>query len=177
MIFRFDDISANSIKQVGDILKMGEYIQKKGGISIVCISWLSHKSEKKTGRVFPSSIKPLSDYREFYKVDQSLKLAKMGGLIPASHGLIHVDHRLLHRSAQEMSILVSCSLVGAKIFVPPFNKWNKDTEDICKENGIELIKYEDGWRSCEHNKFDPSHDKWYLHPYAWTPQKFKAWLG
>ena len=76
-----------------------------------------------------------------------------------------------------MSILISASLVKSKIFIPPFNKWNKDTDEICKEHGIELIKFEDGWLSMEHNKFNESHDKWYLHAREFTFDNFKNWFN
>jgi hypothetical protein len=66
--------------------------------------------------------------------------------------------------------------VKSKIFIPPFNKWNKDTDDICKEHGIELIKFEDGWLSMEHNKFNDIHNKWYLHAREFTFDNFKKWF-
>ena len=94
----------------------------------------------------------------------------------ASHGLVHVDHRLLDKSSQEMSILISSSLVNANIFIPPFNKWNKLTEEVCIENGIELIKFEDGWLCMEYNSYDDSHDKWYLHAREFTFDNFKKWF-
>ena len=75
-----------------------------------------------------------------------------------------------------MSILVSCALSKSKIFVPPFNKWDKNTESICQEHGIDLIKFEDGWLCAEYNKFDPSHDLWYIHNRAFKPGEFKKWL-
>jgi D-lyxose ketol-isomerase len=76
-----------------------------------------------------------------------------------------------------MSILVSASLVKAKIFIPPFNKWNKDTEDICRDSAIELVKFEDGWKCAEYNKFDPSQILWYLHHREFTSETFKRWLN
>ena len=94
----------------------------------------------------------------------------------ASHGLIHVDHRLMTKEAQELSILTSASLVKANVFIPPFNKWNKDTESICDEHGIELIKFEDGWLCMEYNSYDDNHDKWYLHAREFSIEKFKKYF-
>jgi len=89
---------------------------------------------------------------------------------------VHVDHRLLKKEAQELSILVSCSLSKSKIFVPPFNKWNKDTDEICEEHGIELVKFEDGWLCMEYNNFDVNHDLWYVHSREFTVESFKKWI-
>ncbi len=173
MVFRFDDVSGNSnmktIYSIADLLwdKFPECI-------IICgMSPITHVSCGE--RVFPSILNARSDYREFYEVD-CCEIPKFSGALFAGHGLIHMDHRLLDYQAQEMSILVSCSLAKGKIFIPPFNKWNELTEQICKENEIELIKFEDGWKSAEHNTFDATHKLWYLHPYAWTVDKFKEWL-
>jgi hypothetical protein len=62
-----------------------------------------------------------------------------------------------------MSILTGSSLSESHIFVPPFNKWNKDTEEICEENKIWLVKFEHGWRCLEYEPFDEKHELWYLH--------------
>ena len=76
-----------------------------------------------------------------------------------------------------MSIFVSCSLSQSMIFVPPFNKWNQDTEDICKEQGITLIKFEDGWLCMEYNDFDPNHDLWYVHSREFKLEEFEKWIA
>ena len=83
----------------------------------------------------------------------------------------------LPKSVQEISILISASLVKSKIFIPPFNKWNKDTEEICDEHGIELVKFEDGWLSMEHNNFSDIHNKWYLHAREFEYDDFVKWFG
>jgi D-lyxose ketol-isomerase len=75
-----------------------------------------------------------------------------------------------------MSILVSSSLAKANVFIPPFNKWNADTESICNEHGIELIKFEDGWLCMEYNKFNPFHKKWYLHAREFNLDQFIKWF-
>jgi hypothetical protein len=71
-----------------------------------------------------------------------------------------------------MSILTSCSIVDTKIFVPPFNAFNETTEEICRDNGITLVK-PDGWKSIEHNDIDREHEKWYCHAWRWTPEEFE----
>jgi hypothetical protein len=65
----------------------------------------------------------------------------------ASHGFIHVDHRLLAAPLVEWNIIQSCSIIcpDEKTFVPPRHKWDEDVERICLENDVTLIKVEDGW--------------------------------
>ena len=165
-IFRFDDVCINA--NMGTIYDVTTYLLDHfPGCSILYgVSPLVFNNCGE--RVFPKILNAKSDFRNFYKVE-SMGFPKLGELkghkqiFLAGHGLFHVDHRLLHRSAQEMSIIASCSLVGSNIFIPPFNKWNKDTEDICNENAINLVKFEDNWKSMEHNQYDPDHHKWYLH--------------
>ncbi len=174
-IFRFDDICIET--DMPKTLNIVHYIQKKYDAQIIFgISPLTY--DRKDGEDFiDREWLARSDHKIFYKI-------KNCGLPPipkyvtrASHGLIHVDHRLLSKEVQELSILTSCSLVDAKIYIPPFNKWNKDTEDICKEYNIILIKYEDGWRCCEYNNFDSSHNHWYLHSQNYTLDSFKKWMN
>lgn len=178
MIFRFDDISVNSdmvlVNQMTDYIL--DTIEDARVIWAVSPMVYALDNEKVKGRVFPSIFNAYSDHRKFYKIDKIGVPELHPNVTSAGHGLFHVDHRLLTYEVQEMSIISSCHLVGANIFVPPFNKWNKDTESICIENGIVLIKWENNWLSCEHNKFDSEHEKWYVHSYAWTFDKFKEWL-
>jgi len=188
IFFRFDDICLNTdMKLVND---MCEFILEavKNSKIILCLSPLVHDMSYEEGkhkqRIFPAILNAHSDYRLFFNVDHagfplpdlnSLKLNK--NIILASHALVHVDHRLLTKSQQEMSILISCSLAKSKTFVPPFNKWNKDTELVCEENGIQLIKFEDGWLSMEHNQYNTEHDKWYLHSREFILEGFKGWFS
>jgi hypothetical protein len=146
---------------------------------LYCISPLVNEMEgdrTTRQRIFPKIFNAHSDHRIFYQVDECSLPRIPESATPASHGLVHVDHRLLTKEAQEMSILVSCSLAKSSIFVPPFNKWNKDTEQICEEHGIKLVKFEEGWLYAEYNQFDPSHDKWYLHSREFTIYSFTKWL-
>jgi hypothetical protein len=93
----------------------------------------------------------------------------------ASHGLYHIDHSKVSRETQEMSIIGSCAYLKTKIFVPPFNKFNQDTLDICFDNNIE-IKME-GWKSLEHNDFDSKHKMWYFHSWRYTINQLKDKLN
>jgi hypothetical protein len=180
MIFRFDDVCINAdlelIQQMTDYL----YDTFPGCEVMYGVSPLVHRmstgDKVKDQRIFPEILNALSDYRNFFKVE----LAGIPNLDPrvtkAGHGLIHIDHRLLSKEVQELSIIASCSLVGADAFIPPFNKWNKDTEQVCDENSIHLIKFEAGWLSMEHNTIRVPCRRWYLHSREWTIEKFKEWF-
>ena len=176
MIFRFDDVCKNSDMEL--LTQLTDELHRQiGDIQVIwAISPIVSRSEKETQRVFPRHWNACSDIRQHYKLND----LQLPGIHPrasaASHGLVHIDHRLLSHGAQEMSIVLSCSLTGSRTFVPPFNKWNKDTETICRENSIRLIKFEDGWLSSEYNDFDPSHKLWYLHAREWTKESFSNWL-
>lgn len=179
--FRFDDVCINADMNLINEMTNHFFYKFPNCVVLWGVSPLLHdmseeKNEIDQQRIFPKILNAYSDYRNFYKVD----IAGLPNFHPkvtlAAHGLVHVDHRLLPKPAQEMSILISASLVKSKIFIPPFNKWNKDTEEICKEHGIELIKFEDGWLSMEHNNFIDNHDKWYLHAREMGINKFKKWF-
>lgn len=178
--FRFDDICVNADMEKADA--MAKILRNKfpNCEILFCISPLVHDMSSTSGvtaeRIFPKILNAHSDFRKYYEVD----ICGCPEIIPevsrASHGLVHVDHRLLAKEAQELSILVSCSLSKSKIFVPPFNKWNKDTDEICKEHNIELIKFEDGWLCMEYNNFDSDHNFWYVHSREFSVESFKKWI-
>lgn len=179
-VFRFDDICVNADMEKAN--EMARILRNKfpNCEILFCISPLVHDMSDTSGvtseRIFPKILNAYSDYRKFYEVDQCGCPEIIPEVSRASHGLVHVDHRLLSKEAQELSILVSCSLAKSKTFVPPFNKWNKDTEEICDEAGINLIKFEDGWLCMEYNDFDPSHDLWYVHSREFELEEFRRWI-
>ena len=167
LTFRFDDVSINT-----DATKLSAMVgflrQRFEGHDmkiIFAVSPLVHilNSDESQERVFPKMLHVESDFREFYLAARA-GLPKCMDLADevASHGLIHVDHRLLTRSAQEMSIMVSCSLLRSYVFVPPFHKWNKKTEEICQEHKIELVKHI-GWEQHHllYHQFQPGIEYYY----------------
>lgn len=176
LVYRFDDVCVNAdmvhVNRLTELL-----LETSAGQATIlhCVSPMVHFDCGE--RVFPAILNAHSDFREFYKVDNCNLPVLHPSVIPVSHGLIHVDHRLLHKSAQELSIVTSCSLAKSKIFCPPFNKWNSDTEAICAEHGIRLIKFEDGWKCVEYNAYDPAQKLWYLHAREFTFEWFKKWIG
>jgi len=184
MIFRIDDINKNT-----DFDKLLEYLfvirDNTAALIMLCISVLSTR-DKTTERVFPKIYKAYSNHKVFFEVDQCFNPIEQDwwkrqfdqpDLLIASHGLIHIDHRLLSREGQEMSIVVASSLTRSKIFVPPFHKWNNDTEAICSNHHIDLIKFEDGW---EHVLFNPyfhgNRNNYYFHPFDLTPEQLNQWF-
>jgi hypothetical protein len=187
--FRIDDVSVNT-----DETKLTNMIEMLNGcfphsVFLLGISPLvcdmSEYSDKRSERIFPSIFNAYSDHRMFYKVNKCGvppivdKLIKSYGskIELAGHGLIHVDHRLLVKELQELSIIVSCNLIGAKSYIPPFNKWNKHTEEICNEHGINLIKFEDGWRHIQYEKIVSNFDRYYFHTHDFNIEDFKRLLG
>ena len=119
--FRFDDVCINA--DIDLINKMTTFMFEKFSDCVVLygVSPLVHdmsyeKSDSEKQRIFPRILNELSYYKNFYKVD----VAGLPEFHPkatlAAHGLIHVDHRLLPKSVQEISILISASLVKSKIF-------------------------------------------------------------
>lgn len=180
MTFRFDDICINTDMDL--VQRMTDYLYDNLYCTIIYgISPLVHRMETgdkvKDQRVFPEILNAMSDYRNFFKVELAgVPIITDKRITKAGHGLVHVDHRLLSREAQELSIITSCSLVGAETFIPPFNKWNTDTLFICINHHINLIQFEDGWKSMEYNKWDDQHKHWYLHSREWTFEKFVAWF-
>jgi len=173
--FRFDDVFGES-----DYMRdahISNLFTGAGAKVIWATSIAYHDSQESIERIFPKIWNAHSDPFIHYTLNEARsRLIRPSEVAAASHGLVHVDHRLIHKEAQRLSIVLSCSLVGAKMFVPPFNKWNSDTEEVCKEHGIELVKFEDGWLSMEYNDFDPAHELYYLHAREWTLDKVKEWL-
>jgi len=180
MIWRFDDVSPSL-----DWLRLRDLVTVirtafPGTAFWFGVSIISATSED--GAVYrdpPFKDRPL---QWFYAVDKIgipdiRRLHPDSDWVLGSHGLLHVDHSKLTLQAQEMSILTSCNLLNAKVFLPPFNRFNEDTERICQENGIFLVKQQEhGWKSLEFNDYDPSHKRWYLHPWRWTTKTLLAAL-
>lgn len=180
--FRFDDVSINTDWR--ELSNICSYLSVQKGYKLILgVSPLVFKSND--GRVFPKILNAYSDHTEYYKVNgigieyELINSLKNHGcdIKLAGHGLVHCDHRLMDYEAQELSIVSSCSLVGASIFIPPFNKWNKHTEKACDKHNIDLVKFEDGWLSMEYNNYDPNHSLWYLHSREWTLETVKKWLN
>ena len=180
-VFRFDDVCVNADMQL--INDMTDFLLENfsgcriiWGVSPLVHDMSQEKCEITKQRIFPKIFNAHSDHRIFYTPTKVGVPELRSDIDTAGHGLIHVDHRLLTKEAQEMSIITSCSFAQGKTFIPPFNKWDKNTESICEEFGIELIKFEDGWLCMEYNDFNPEQKLWYLHSREFTLEDFKEWL-
>ncbi len=161
--FRIDDVSINTdYKKMENMISI---LDKKypDSVFVLGISPIVSDMSKDTkpDRVFPEIWNAYSDISTFYKADlcglptKFLNKLKSKYIIRlAGHGLIHVDHRLLSLEAQTMSIVTSCSLAKANFFIPPFNKWDTNTEKICHLFNIGLIKFEDGWKHLLYNDIE-----------------------
>lgn len=155
-------------------------LKKFGGAKIISsISIFSRKN--KFGSVYAEV--PFKDRAVdwFYNIDNHVDdvdvkfYARVSEV--ASHGLLHVDHTKISRDAQEMSILTSCSMLKSDLFVPPFNKYNDITKEICIMNGIKLVNEMGKWKNIEYENFDINHPYWYFHSWRWTPGSLKEKLS
>lgn len=181
LIFRNDDVSGNSDFET--ILDIYSYIREMYGYEDVeiysCVNLLSERNTE--GSVYKDvpfkNKKATFLYKKTNDIMNRQILQSIGRMsIIVSHGLYHVDHSAIGYDAQTMSIVGSCRLLNTNIFVPPFNRFNEDTEQICKQNKIELVK-PGGWLSMEFNKFTPTHAKWYFHSWRYDLRKFKDEIG
>ena len=184
-LFRFDDISTNT--DLEECNAIARFLKEKYPSCRVLyavsplVFHLDHEPTKEAKeRVFPREFGALSDVRNFFCVN---KVGFLGRehypefVEMCNHGLIHADHRLLNKQAQEISIMGGAALTQSKVFIPPFNKYNEDTESICSDNNLVLVKFSDGWRSFEHEPYDDTHSLWYLHPRHWTAEKLEIYMS
>jgi hypothetical protein len=170
MIFRIDDVSVNT-----DIDKLEVTIQTilnsyPTADIMLAISLIVFDREDE--RMNDGKLNVLSDHRVFYK-GSKLGMPDLGrfkffsGVSLASHGFLHVDHRLLGVELQEWNIVQSCAIICPEIpvFVPPRHKWDYGVEEVCEEHDIELIKVEDGWEHLKYKDERPGTSKYYFHTY------------
>jgi hypothetical protein len=187
LTFRIDDISLNTDAELlASILQLlrDKFPEARIILAVSPIVFdMSEFSGLTSERPFPAILNAHSDWRVFLAGNRIGLPHWLGGMLDknielASHGLVHVDHRLLSIEAQEFSILISRSIVGSGVFVPPFNKWNSGTEAICERNSIELIKWEDGWNHLGFQPFDPSNSGlYYFHTHDFNFETLKLKLG
>ena len=106
--FRFDDVCVNADMKL--IQKMTNFLFRRFGERTIVVwglsplvsdmSKLPHYIDRQ--RIFPQILNAHSDHRLFYKVDRAGIPDDIDErVVLAAHGLVHVDHRLLGREAQE----------------------------------------------------------------------------
>lgn len=174
LVFRDDDISFNTDKKkINSIYGIIHSIFPNAEVW-VGITLFSENNSK--GSVYLETPFKDREINWFYKkADSFMDNYRHPLCKTVSHGLYHVDHSKLSRETQEMSIIGSCSYLKTNIFVPPFNRFNQDTLDICFDNGIQIKN--EGWKSLEHNDFDFSHKYWYFHSWRFTINQLKDKLS
>lgn len=183
LTFRIDDVSLNTDEV--KLTQMVQFLNDSFGHPTIMLSVSPAVSAAPgTGslgaeRPFPALWHTESDFRIFYRMQKlgippvALRLAG-GNVQLAGHGLVHVDHRLMTRGAQELSIVMCCALVDNPVFVPPFNKWNRKTEDICAEHSIHLVKYSEGWCHLAFHPYTPERKLYYFHTHDFGIDAFRA---
>jgi hypothetical protein len=171
MIFRFDAITGNTDFTL--LYEKIDFLKSK----IDCSIWIAYSPlSNSTGeqRPYPLKFDELNDHRNYYSVDicKPHRL-KRDGIEMVSHGLFYVDYRQLSYDVQEAFILSGRYLTKSKRFVPPFNKWNNDTEKICKNYLIHLVKSEDGWANFDRSEFNQNQTRWFTKNYPDDLEVFK----
>ncbi len=168
ILFRNDDINPSTdLENLYDLYELIARLFPQSRI-ISGVTLFGKWNEK--GCVYPIIDLPLKDKETnwFYNTNRVLhRHSHVIGDI-ASHGMFHVAHDKISKDAQEMSILGSCSFLGTRKFIAPFNAYNKITSDICLANNIELINSKYEWKSLEFNKFDANHKYWYFHSWRFS---------
>lgn len=183
-MLRIDDISVNlDYERLTNFLQLvrSKYPQVSILLAVSPMVFNMNKweptNESTRERVFPAILNAMSDHRVYFKVEKIGIPSWLHEVVDkyqctlATHGLIHVDHRLLSRDLQELSVISSASLVDAKIFVPPFNKYNDETVEICHKNEIELVRWEDGWTHLGYHPFADNGRKYYVHLHDYPGEK------
>lgn len=174
LIFRVDDVSVNT--DIRTLLRMANSLEKEfpGSEMWWCINIFCKTAP--SGSVYPDLPLRGRDKEYFAEVDRMLPITHIrnGYVKFVSHGLFHADHGQLSFDAQLFSIVSSCRILKTDIFVPPFTNWNSETERVCSQNKIRLVRgREEGWKSLESEPFDPAHDKWFFHAWRFTFDSFK----
>lgn len=175
MIFRNDDVSVNTnVSRMVDGYSVIRELFPEADIWSA-VSLFGRKN--KIGSVYPSVPFKDKEQKWFYGVDGFVTMKHDLKHKVVSHGLLHFDHSKASYDTQELSILTSCNFLKANIFVPPFNRYNLDTELVCKENSIFLAGKDEKWINLESNKFNPSHKYWYYHSWRLDADKLREILS
>jgi len=176
IIFRNDDVCKNTnifkLKKVYDVLTT--YFSDCRIIN--CINVISRKTNR--GSVYDEVPFKDNPVKWFYDINQFMdkELIEQLPFEKASHGLFHVDHTKIHRDTQLMSIMGSTSYIGTTMFMPPFARWNEDTQSVCRQCGIKLLTDGRQWKSLEFEKFDPEHKFWYFHSWRFDQSTMRKVL-
>lgn len=191
--FRFDDVSVNThadklVSMIGVIFQHAPMSRILLAVSPIVFCPENQLPGGHEERVHPSrltAMSSLSPYFEGHRCGLPVALQRIyhndSRIVFAGHGLVHVDHRLLPAAAQEMSVVASAHLARGRrdqklMFIPPYNKWDVNTEFICRQHDIDLVKFEDGWEHVLYNRYNPEHERYYLHPYDVSVERLDAWF-
>jgi hypothetical protein len=183
-VIRIDDISTRT-----DEHRLTGFLQKVKAkqpnfriLLAVSLGVIETNEISNTERVFPPILNAMSDHRNYFQLSSIGIPNWLNEIVDrfdceiGSHGLFHVDHRLLGKEAQTISIMSSLSLLKTRIFVPPFNKYNQETIEICRELDYKLVVWEDGWKHLGYQKFGYGNQKFYMHMHDFNNEKLESIL-
>ena len=170
LVIRNDDVNPNT--DLDKLNTMYSIIKEHTNAEIIsAINIFAKRSNKES--VYPDvpfKDKPV-DY--FLDVDCMDRFKNVNLYRRASHGLYHFDHTKISKEWQKFSIQVSCKMLCTTLFVPPFNRFSNETEEICDELGINLLGRYEYWRSLDFEEFDSTHSFWYFHSWKFTLKQLK----
>lgn len=173
---RIDDVSPNT--DFKDLKAQIDVIREKGFGVLAGVTMFA--KEASNGAIYPEL--PLRNHPKSYfiNVDKFIQMDDVFGTgikqeEIASHGLIHTDHAKLSEDAQDISIGMSCKLLKTNRFISPFNSTNSMTSVVLNRHEVSLVN-DSEWKSLESSSFDPSHPKWYYHPWRLNAAELKEKL-
>lgn len=177
VIFRNDDVNPNT-----DFLELYKIYDALAGYFPGCQIWscVNIFARANPFGTYPENQYAYADLKtkpagmDFAAVDKILEISDVYYDVPfhqvASHGLWHMDHRAVSQDLQAFSIRTSCGVLGTKVFVPPFMRWNARTREICAAHNITLWGTDtEKWVNLDNAEMRPGHELYLFH--SW---KFKA---
>ena len=168
IIFRNDDVNPNS--NIEDIKAMYMIIRKYFPHAEIWSAVNMIAKTSKDGSCYPA-IKPKDiKFTDVNLIFDRKHLPDLENI--ASHGLLHLDHRNVDRDLQKYSILTSCALLNTKVFVPPFWRWNAETNQICEAAGVKLWT-EGDWFNIDNGPVRENHLLFCFHSWKFTPETFE----
>jgi hypothetical protein len=124
------------------------------------------------------TIRQLSAGKEFAERSDLIDFLRSSGDEIALHGLYHVDYSVMSRAEQKAELTEGVDRLrqlfpGHRIryFIPPFNRFNADTCDLCHELGLTLLGTEGVHLEAELDTLSLESGRWYrYHHHRFYPQ-------
>ena len=129
VVFRFDDIQDNWLRDNGQITPLEVFREKNASVTLGII---------------------VESFGEDLEIVNYTQIGFGEGLFePAIHGWSHVSYANLSLEEQTLSISNASSVLGMiyhtkpNVFIPPYNEFNENTVQALVANGIQIISGEE----------------------------------